>query len=173
MGSFLRRPLGLFAVIVVVGLILIAGGMAAFGGTSSAGSPYPKPLTPGQFDHVGVGICLSMRSQLKWLAAHKPKNLRELQTYIERATAMYDGLRVKVRGIVPPAYAAAGVRRLLTKLDALDRVMRHLNHLAETRQWRSAISFVRSRAFRKLEGRVNPHWKPSDMHCRGVAGQLV
>jgi hypothetical protein len=170
-GSFFRNPLGLFVAIVVVGLVLVLAAMSALGGTSSAGSfhaPRPvthEPLTQAQFNRAGEGICLSLRSQLKWLAHNKPRNLRQVMTYIARGTTIFDRLTGQVDRIVPPASAAASFRRLQKNLGVADRVMHRLNHLTQTHQWRQVYLLVHSRGWKTVFKRFGKPGKLRDMHC--------
>lgn len=164
MGSLLRRPLVLFAAILLVGLAVLAIGMKATGG--NPGLPNAKPLSPRQFRRANQHICLFVRGQLESLVARgKPRNLRQAATYLRRAVSIFDQLRTDYYGLVPPRSDAAAFRRLLRHLDVADRAMHRLNHLSETRQWRSLVLLVRSRWFRNIFGPPQPHMNPAGM-CR-------
>ena len=148
-GSLLRKPLGLFAAVVVVGLILIGVGMTAFGGTPSAAERSATPLTPMQFAHANERICLSVRHQLRSLVAGgKPHNLRQVTTYLRRGTAIVDQLRSQYYRLIPPPAAVPSFRRLLGKLDAEDSTLNRLNHMSETRQWRRFVLLTRTPWFK-------------------------
>jgi hypothetical protein len=181
MGSFFRNPLGLFTAIVVVGLILIVAGMSAFGGTSSgtpggasggpAGGPYhgATPLSPAQFRRAGVRICLSFRSLDKAIHANgKPHSLRETTRFFRIYTPTFDRLTREVDELIPPpsaVRAAATLRRLRSKLDRFDRAMDHLDHFAETGQWRQFVLLARSRSFKDLLKGFGHPKKLRDIHC--------
>jgi hypothetical protein len=177
MGSFFRSPLGLFVATLAVGGILLAAGMTAFGGTSgrTAGSvpPPPKPLSPAQFNRAGEHICVSLRSQLVWLAHHKPKNLRQVTSYMSRATSIFDRLTADVDGIVPPPAAAASFRHLRANLGVADRALHRLNHLTETHQWRRVVLLVRSRWWKNIGERFGPPTKVKDIHCGWMRHPVV
>jgi hypothetical protein len=164
-GSFFRKPLGLFAAIVVVGLIVIAAAMSAFGGTSGGSYHAARPLSPAQFNRAGVRICLALRPQVRWLATHKPKNLREVTRYVARGTSLFDRLTTEVSGLVPPPSKAALVRRLGRVLEVADRAVHRLDHLTETRQWRQAVLLVRSKWWKRIGRRLGSPTKPKDTHC--------
>lgn len=176
-GSFFRRPLGMFVAVLVVGFALLAVGMTAFGGGSggTSGGPYhvAKPLSPAQFRRAGVRICLSLRSQLRWLATHKPSNLREVTRYEARATAIFDRLTREVDAVVPPPSAAAAFRRLRRNLGLADGALHRLNHLTETHQWRRAVFLIRSPWWKNIERRLGPPLKLRDMHCGQASHTLA
>ena len=175
-GSFFRKPLGLSVAIVVVGLIVIAVGMTAFGGTSStsAGSYHaPKPLTPAQFRRAGVRLCLSARSLARAVEANgKVHSLREARGFFRKFTPRFDRLIAEFDGLVPPRSFAAPYRRMLRRLDAVSRDMDQLDHFAETGQWRRFVLFVRS-TFRKDIKRLGPPTKLRDIHCGQVSHATV
>lgn len=174
MGSFFRKPLGLFTGIVVVGCILIAVGMTAFGGTSG-GMSYQSAtrLSPAQFGRANERICLSLRQQLKSLVANgKPRSLREVTRYLRRGTSIFDHLRTEYYGLVPPPSAAAPFRRLLHKLDVADRALHRLDHLSETRQWGRFLLLARSRWFKHIFPASAAPTKLGDM-CRRVSNAIV
>ena len=160
MGSFLRKPLGMFVAVLVVGLALLAVGMTAFGGTSgsTAGSPYhpPKPLTPAQFRRAGDRIGLSLCLRLQPIVNKKPRNLREVRRGIRRIDAIFNRARTELYELVPPRSEAAAFRRLRSNLDDFDLVLHRLDHLAETGQWRRFVLLARSRQFRDIVRRFGP-----------------
>lgn len=173
MGSFLRTPLGLFTAIVVVGLVLILAAMSAFGSTSSEVVQPPTPLTKAQFKHAGQGICLSLRRQLRWLAHNKPRNLRQVTSFVARGSSIFDQLTTKVDALIPPASAEASWRRLQRNLGAADRGMHRLNHLTATRQWRRAYLLVHSRWWKSISRRLGPPVNPRHMSCGFAAHATV
>jgi hypothetical protein len=167
MGSFFRRPLGVFVGVVVVGLILIAVGMTVFGGNSSTAAYYQSrtPLTPAQFRRAGVRICLSARSLARAIKANgKAHNLREARRDFREYTPRFDRLTAEIDGLVPPPSAAAPFRRMRRRLDAVTRDWDRLDHFAETGQWRRFVLFARS-TFRKDIKRLGPPTKLRDIHC--------
>src|ERR1700758_463228 len=114
MGSFFRKPLGVFVTIVAVGFILIAAGMKATAGTSGGRSDRAAtPLSPAEFQRANERICLSLRQQLKSLVANgKPRSLKEATRFLQRGTSIFDNLRTEYYGLVPPPSVAAPFRRL-------------------------------------------------------------
>jgi hypothetical protein len=176
MGSFFRRPLGLFVAIVVVGIILIGVGMTAFGGTSSpsAGSYHaPKPLTPAQFRRAGVRVCLSARSLARAIKVNgKARNLRDVRKDFRMFTPRFDRLIGEFDGLVPPRSAASSFRRMRRMLDAVNRDWDQLDHFAATGQWRRFVLFARS-TFRKDIRRLGPPTRLRDIHCGQVSHTTV
>jgi len=150
MGSFFRSPLGVFTAIMVVGLAVIAGGMKAFGGTST--SPYhaPAPLTTAQFKREGAQLGRSLCVQLKPVVNKKPHSLKEFAAGIREVDAAFDRLRAGLARMVPPPSRARHFFRFRNKVDGAVSAMDHANHLAETHQWRSLVLFVRSKSFKKI-----------------------
>jgi hypothetical protein len=173
-GSFFRKPLGVFAATLVVGCALLAVGMAAFGGTSGTSSSYhpPTPLTPAQFRKAGERIGMSVCLQLKPIVNKKPRNLREVARGMRGITAIFDGLRMKLYGLVPPASAAASFQRLRKNFDALDGAFRRLDHLAATRQWRRFVLLARSKWFKDIARRFGPIKKVGKLQC-GQPGTIT
>lgn len=174
MGSFFRRPLGAFATVLAVGFAVIAVGMTAFGGGASGGrGPYhsAKALTPAQFRRAGDRIGLSFCLPLKPIVNRKPRTLREFRRNIRRITAIFDGLRTKLYGLVPPSSEAASFQRLRSNFDAFDHALHRLDHLAETRQWRRFVLLARSRWFRDIARRFGPI-KKGRLRC-GRAGHTI
>jgi hypothetical protein len=164
-ASFFRKPLGLFSAIVVVGLVLIVAAMSAFGGTSKPPDYAPKPLTPAQFRLAGEHMCVSMRPQLRWLATHKPRKLRQLPKYIARATSMIDQLTTQVDRLVPPPSVAPSFDRMRRNIGAAVQAMHRLNHLTQTHQWRLGYLLVHSRWWKKMEKRLGPYRPAKDIRC--------
>jgi hypothetical protein len=164
-GSFLRRPLGLFAAILVVGFIVIAVGMKATGGRS--GLPQAdRPLTPAQFSRAGLHICLSIRAQLKALAAEgKPRNLRQVTRFSRKLRSLIDRVTTELNGLIPPPAAAASFRRMRLNIDVFDGAVHRLDHLAQTHQWRRLVLLVRSPWWKNIEKRFGPPTKLGHMHC--------
>lgn len=171
-GSFLRKPLGLFAATLVVGFAVMAVGMEAFGGGSGGAAPPPRPpvpLTKAQFKRAGVRICLSLRPQLTWvvgLPKHKPRNLREVTSDSRRLTSIVDRLTTDLNGLVPPRSVAARYQHLLRKFDTLDRALHRFNHLAETHQWRQLALLARSRWWKNLGKLFGPPRTSGPIRCR-------
>ena len=157
MGSFLRRPLGAFVATLVVGSALLAVGMTAFGGTSGGASYHAgRPLTRAQFRRAGERIGRSMCLQLKPIVNKKPRTLREFTRGIRRIDSIFNRLRTKMYGLVPPPSAAASFQRLRSNLNAFDSVLHRLDHMAETRQWRRFVLLARSRWFKHIVERFGP-----------------
>jgi hypothetical protein len=165
-----------FVAVVVVGLILIAVGMTAFGGTSSSaagGYHAPKPLTPAPFRRAGVRLCLSFRSLAKAVKANgKVHSLREATRFFRKFTPRFDRLTAELEGLVPPRSAAASFRRMSRRIDAVRGDMDQVDHFSETGQWRRFVLFARS-TFRKDIKRLGPPTKLRDIHCGEVSHTTV
>jgi hypothetical protein len=166
--AFLRRPLGLFAAIVVVGLIVIAVGMTAFGGTSGGSSYSVTALSPAQFARAGEHACLSLRRQLKPVVGKERRSLRARAQSIRLITATFDRLTADLYGVVAPASDAASFRRLLASLKAADLGLHRLDHFAGTGQWQSAAVFVRSTEWKDIGKQLGPPAKRVDLRCNGA-----
>ena len=173
-GSFLRKPLGLFAATLVVGFAVIAVGMMALGGTSGSAGPSPTPQLPAavekaRFQHAAMHICLSSRSLVKGVIARgKPHSLREATSDFHWMTPRFDSLTREVDALVLPTAAgktAAALERLRRKLDQFDRALDHLDHFAETRQWRRFVLLARSPGFRRLGNQFGSHRKLRNIRC--------
>jgi hypothetical protein len=164
-GSFFRKPLGVFAAALVVGSALLTVGMSAFGGTSGSSYRPPTPLTPAQFRRAGERIGMSVCLQLKPIVNKKPRNLRQVARGMRGITAIFDGLRVKLYRLVPPPSAAASFQRLRRNFDALDGAFRRLDHLAATRQWRRFVLLARSKWFKDIARRFGPIKKVGKLQC--------
>ena len=165
MGSFLRRPLGVFSAALVVGAALLTVGMTAFGGTSGSSYHSPTPLTREQFRRAGERIGLSVCLQLKPIVNRKPRTLREFTRGVRRITAIFDGLQVKLYGLVPPPSMAASFQRLRNDFDALIGAVHRLDHLAETRQWRRFVLLARSKWFKDIARRFGPIKHVGKLRC--------
>ena len=165
MGSFLRRPLGLFAAIVVIGVILIAVGMKALGGTSGASGYSATPLSRQQFARLGEHACLSLRRQLKAVTDKRPGTLTGAARSVRRTASILDRLNMELDGRVPPPSEVAPFRRLLGSIQTADRAMRRLDRLTETGQWQSATLLARSRSWQDTRKRPRPSAKAADIRC--------
>lgn len=171
-GSFLRKPLGLFAATLLVGFAVIAVGMEAFGGGSGGVPPTsqaPTAVAKARFKHAALQICLSSRSLVKGVIARgKPHSLREATRDFQWMTPRFDGLTREVDGLVvaPSAgKAAAALERLRRKLDPFDRALDHLDHFAETRQWRRFVLLARSPGFKRLGKQFGSHRELRNIRC--------
>ena len=156
MGSFFRKPLGVFVAILVVGFVCIGLGMTALGGTSGSPDRPPEPLTRAQFQRVGDRLGRSLCLQLKPIVNKKPHSLRQLTSGIRRISAIFDRFRIRLYALIPPPARARAFYRLRNKLDAADNAMDHADHLAETRQWRRFVLYVRSKQFKDIGRRLGP-----------------
>lgn len=170
----MRKPLGLFAATLAVGLVLIVVGMKAYGGTSGGAAPPPTPqLSPAtmkaQFQHAAMHICLSSRALIKGVIARgKPRSLREATSDFHWMTPRFDRLARELDGLVAPpsaARAAAALKRVRTKLHRFDRALDHLDHFAETGQWRSFVLLARSPGFKKLSKSFGSSRKVRNIKC--------
>jgi len=172
MGSFFRTPLGLFVATLVVGAVVIAVGMKAYGGGGGAVPPTPQVPTAvarARFRHAAIRLCLSARALHRGIVARgKPRNLRQATRMFHWMTPRIDGMTREVDGLVPPPSAVAAakhLRRLRRKFDRFDRALDHLDHFAETGQWRRFVLLARSPGFKKLGKSFGPHRKLRNIHC--------
>jgi hypothetical protein len=146
-GSFLRTPLGLFAAVVAIGVLVIAVGMKEFGGTAGAA---PTPLSSQQFIQLNEHACISLRGQLKAVARRKPRTFKGAARSVHKTAAILAGLNMELDGQIPPPAEVAPFRRLLSEIQTADRAMQQLDRLTESGQWARAGVLVRSRSWREM-----------------------
>ena len=163
--GFLRRPLGLFVAILVVGVLVIAVGMSAFGGTSGATGYSATPLSTGQFAHLGEQACISLRRQLRGVTARKPRTRKAAARSVRRFASTLDRLNMELDGRVPPPSEVAPFRRLLGRIQTAGRAMNQLDRLTETGQWQRATLLVRSRSWQVIGRRLRPSAKAGNVRC--------
>ena len=148
MGWFLRRPLGLFAAVVVIGVIVIAVGMKELGGTSAGYAA--TPLSSEQFAQLNEHACISLRRQLKAVTRRKPRTFTGAARSVRRTAAILAGLNMELDGKIPPPSEVARFRQLLRNIQTADRAMQQLDRLTGSRQWGRATVLVRSRSWREM-----------------------
>ena len=165
MGWLLRRPLGVFAVVVVVGVVAIALGMKAFAGSSGDSGYSATPLSQAQFARLGQNACVSLGRQLKAATGRKPRNLAAARRSVRRVASILDGVNMELDGRVPPASEVAPFRRFLAHLQSADRAMHRLDRLIETGQLHSAALLVRSRWWHDIGKRLAPSPRPGHAGC--------
>jgi hypothetical protein len=162
--GFLRSPLGLFAAIVVVGVVVIAVGLKELGGTSAASSLSATPLSSGQFAQLNEHACVSLRRQLTAATRKKPRTRVEATRSVRRVASILDGLNLELDGRVPPPSEVAPFRSFLGNVQSAERGMNQLDRLTETGQWQQAILLVRSQSWRDIGKRLVPS-KVANVHC--------
>lgn len=170
--GFLRRPLGLFAAIVVIGVVVIAVSMRTFGGTSgaSASAYSATPLSSEQFAQLGEHACLSLSRQLRGVIGTKPRTRGEAAGAVRRVASTLAGLNMELDGQIPPAAEVARFRRLLGRIQTAERATHQLGRLTETGQWQRATVLVRSRSWRIAVKRVTPSTKARNTRCGPARG---
>ena len=147
-GWFLRTPLGLFAAVVVIGLIVIAVGLKEFGGTSAGHSA--ASLSSEQFAQLNEHACISLRRQLKAVTRREPRTLTGAARSVRRTAAILANLNMELDGQIPPAYEVAPFRHFLGNVQTADRAMQQLDRLTESGQWERASLLVRSRWWQEM-----------------------
>jgi hypothetical protein len=171
MGSFFRRPLGMFLAVMAAGLVVIAVWFAAFGG--GAARTQPPPLSHGQFARQASGACMAFSLQLEAVVDKKPKSLRALTRGVRRLTMLFDRLRASWYRLLPPSSDAPMFRRLVSAFDAEDQAMHQMRHLADTRQWlRLRIvsrSIARSKAQVTVDRQMNSLANKLGINCTTVS----
>jgi hypothetical protein len=173
MGWFLRRPLGLFAAIVVIGVALIALGMKAFGGTSSAPLYSATPLSPAQFSHLGQNACVSLQRQLKAATGRGPGNLTDAARSVRTVASTLDRLNLELDARIPPASEVIPFRRLLGNIRAADRALHSLDRLTGSGQWQRATLLVRSRGWQDIGKQLGPSARLGHTRCRAHRTQAI
>jgi len=147
-ASFLRNPLGLFAGILVVGLVVIAVGVKAFGGAS--GTPTPTSLSSEQFAQLNEHACISLRRELKPVMDRNPGTSKGAARSVHRTASILAGLNLELDGQIPPPAEVARFRHLLAGIQSADRAMQQLDRLTATGQRQRAILLVRSAGWRQI-----------------------
>lgn len=156
MASFLRNPLGLFAAIVAVGLVVVAVGVKAFGGTS--GTPTPTPLSSEQFAQLNEHACISLRRELRPVTDRNPSTSKGAARAVHRTASVLAGLNFELDGQIPPPNEVARFRHLLAGIQSAGRAMNQLDRLTSTGQSQRAILLVRSPSWRQIRTRPSaPH----------------
>jgi len=165
----LRRPLRLFAVLVVIGAVGIALGMKSLGGTPAA-SPYSAtPLSPAQFAQLGENACVSFRRQLEAATNRKPRTLAGAARSVSRIASLVDDLNMQLDARVPPPSEVASFRRFLGKIQGAERALHRLDRMTGTGQWRSATALVRSGWWHDSVKQLGPSTTLDRAHCGGDA----
>jgi len=173
MSWFLRRPLGLFAAIVVIGVVLIALGMKAFGGTSAAPLYSATPLSPARFAHLGENACVSLQRQLEEATGREPRNLTDAAGSVRRVASILDRLNLELDARVPPASEVVPFRRLLGNIQAADRAVHSLDRLTGSGQWQSATLLVRSRGWQDIGKHFGASARLGHIRCRARRTQAM
>jgi hypothetical protein len=150
-ASFLRNPLGLFAAVVAVGIVVIAVGLKAFG--RAAGTPTPPPLSSEQFAQLNEHACISLRRELKPVTDWNPSTARGAAGSVHRTASALAGLNLELDGQIPPPAEVAPFRQLLAGIQSADRAMQQLDRLTSTGQRQRAILLVRSPGWRQIRTR--------------------
>jgi hypothetical protein len=168
------RPLAIFAVVVVVGLIAIGVGLRATDHSASAKPPppLPTPLSHAQFVRTGNRVCdryyregtkaVPKREQKTLKAA--TRDLRVLMPLMERDAA---GLRA----LVPPRSDAGTYRRLLSVMGQELYDFHATLHAFETRQVRRGVLIARHADH--LDKRFNSLSRKLGLSVCGLTGRQV
>jgi hypothetical protein len=167
MGWFLRRPLRLFAAIVVIGAVGIGVAMTALGGTSTP-LYSATPLTSAQFAQLNQNACTSALRQLKAATARKPKNFTHAAESVARISSTLNALNLNLDGRVPPPSEVASFKSFLGRLQVAVRAVNHLNRLTGAEQWRSAALLVRSLGWRDALKQLGSSARPGHLRCDGA-----
>lgn len=149
------KPLAIFTVIVVVGLIVIAGGLRATRGATPTVTP-PRPLSRAEFVQAANGVCRRTTREAKAREKGLPspkKNLRAFTRDMRIAVPFFEKETADVRALIPRLRAGPTLRRLASTLEIAQYNAHSLLHAAETHQIRRLLSFA-SRAD-ALDKRLN------------------
>jgi hypothetical protein len=139
------KLLAIFAAIVVVGLIAIAGGLRATRGATPSVTP-PKQRSWAQFVRAANGVCRRTMREAKAREKGLPspkKNLRAFVRDMRIAIPLFQNETAGVRALIPPLQTGPTVRRLAGTLQMAEHNAHDLLHAAETRQFRRMVSFAR------------------------------
>jgi hypothetical protein len=164
-GWFLRRPLGLFAAIVVAGVVVIAVGLQVSGGTAGVPAYSATSLSSAQFTRLGERACVSLRRQLRDVTGTRPRSRKAAARSVRAVASTLADLNTELDGRVPPPSQAASFRRLLGGIQTTGRAMNQLEHLIETHQWQRATLLVRSPAWRAVGERLEPSANGRSKRC--------
>jgi hypothetical protein len=166
MGWFLRRPLALFAAIVVVGGVVIAVGLKVSGGASGASGYSATPLSSAQFADLNEHACLSLRKQLGDVTDKNPRSRKYAARSVRAVASAVAGLNMELDGRVPPSSEVASFRRFLGRLQMAERAMNQLVRLTESGQWHRATLLVRSSSWPAAIGKhLEQSAKARDTRC--------
>jgi hypothetical protein len=141
------KPFAVFAVVVLVGGIVLAVGLRLTDHSASATPPpratsAPRTLSRAQFVRAANRICLRSDRQGK-AVFRKPKSLHMLTREFRVAVPLLDREVATLRALMPPSRDAATWRRLLNDLGPEQRQMHVIRHAFETRQWVRGVAAAR------------------------------
>ena len=135
------KPLALFGVIVVVGLVAIGAALHLTNNSASAKLP---PLSPASeqalFVREGNGACARFYKALFTAleGRGKPKNAKTWARYLRMTIPLFVRMDAELRTLVPPRRDAGTYRRLLRISRREIREARAVQHALETGQVRRA-----------------------------------
>jgi hypothetical protein len=116
-----------------VALVLVAlllAGCAGMGGTKKP--PPPKTLSHAQFVRAADRACVRFGRQTKGLK--KPTSFETFDRTMRVATRAYEQTLFTLRGLAPPATDATAFQRLLSGLDAQDKLIHSLTYAVDAHQ---------------------------------------
>ena len=109
------KPLGIFAGIVVIGVVLIAAGLRLTDRSASAMPPLPIPTAQAQFVRAGNGVCARYYEEVMatFEGRETPKTVKMDARYIRLGMPAMVRLYAGLRALVPPRSQVRTYRRLL------------------------------------------------------------
>jgi hypothetical protein len=163
------KPLAIFGVVVVVGLIAIEAGLRATDHPASADA-LPTPLTHRQFVHAGNAVCDRYYRDDPTIFRN-PRTVTALTRDMRIAVPFVDREAADLRALVPPASDAAVYRRLLRELGLQNHDAHAMLHSFETGQ--IAQGLVISRSAARLDLRLNALANELGLNICGLSGRQV
>src|SRR5262249_30652107 len=130
------RPFAIFAVIVVVGLIVIAGGLRATQGATPTITP-PKQLSRAQFVRAANSLCRRTMREAKAREKGLPSPRKSLRAFIRDmrvAIPFYENETAGVHALILRVREGPTLRHLGSTLETAQRNAHGLLHAGETGQ---------------------------------------
>lgn len=168
------KPLALFGVIVVVGLVAIGAALHLTGHSASA-TPVPPLSARAQFVRAGNGVCARYYDGL--MAAFEGRSIPKTPTvkakWLRLEMPLMNRLYAGLHALVPPAREARNYRRVLRMARRAIRDARVALHDFETGQVRREALVERAERRVHLNRRSNSLFRKVGLTICGLSGHQV
>jgi hypothetical protein len=168
------RPLAIFAIVVVVGLLAIGAALRLTDHSASAKpspAPAPPPLTHAQFVRAGNEVCARYYRDGIAIFKKQPKTLKMLRKDLRIMMPLMDRHAAGLRALVPPRSDARGYRRLL-RVEGQELYGAHaVLHAFRTGQVRRGVLIARH--LDHLDKRFNSLSRKLGLNICGLTGRQV
>ena len=170
------KPLALFGVIVVVGLVAVGALLRLTDNSASAKPPALSPASAqAQFVRAGNGVCARYYDEL--MAAFEggsiPKTAKAKAKYLRTAMPLAERMYAGLRALVPPDREAGTYRHLLRLARRASRDAHVMLHAYETGQDRRAALLMRDERRDHLNRLANSLSRKIGLTICGLNGQQV